>query len=184
MRMELGDSGELFVWLSEQDAENFGSCLQAKTEQPAVSRHTLRKILQTARQQTGFTVTENLTLEILAVGDGYLLIFTAENNQTDQRPSVAEGPYLYIFSDCDSLLLFADGLRAFSALPYASLYRIEKRFYLVIYGKTAVAPLYRLLRETAQYVGQGEVSAAYIEEYGRACCIGDALARLQKDYRA
>ena len=50
MRMERGEQGELFVWLTAQDAEKLGV---HTLQQGTPPRHALRQILQTAQRQLG-----------------------------------------------------------------------------------------------------------------------------------
>lgn len=176
--MEYSPCGALYVWLTAQDTVRMGLG-EAPVWTDGSARGALRQILHSAREKTDFRATGGLTLEVLGTGNGYLLIFTAAPADAGKPPRT-EGPAAYWLPDSDSLLQLAGGLPGLTGLPYASLYRAERGFFLLIYGRAPV--LQQLLCETAVAAGTGDTVAAHIEEYGRACCIGDALTRLQKCY--
>ena len=177
--MERGEQGELFVWLTAQDADKLGVHAM---QQGAPPRHALRQILQAAQRQLDFCITQSLTLEMMPAPEGCMLIFTPACAPLPKPPR-AIGPTLYFVADSDALLLLAQGLAQVEALVPASLYRANKGFYLLLYAR-ARAPLQRLLQETAVRCAQGDAAAAFVQEHGQACCIGDALQRLRADQRA
>ena len=180
MHMECNENGALYVWLTAQDAARIG--LTGTLPMGGSVRGALRQILRAAREKTAFSPAGSLSLEVLANGSGYLLIFTPVDVPAhERRPERAAPPRVFRLRDSDRLLQLAQALGRVAEVPSASLYRLPDGFYLLLYTSVPEA-LSRLLREMAEPTGEGDACMAYIEEYGRACCIGDALARLKSSY--
>ncbi len=192
MKMELLENGCLKIVLSNDELEEMGLTFERLDYRNMETQRTIQRLLQIARQETGFHHSGDLTVEAIPLEDGCLLLLTPTFARRRVRMKKAVGPYIYRVEDIDGLFRLAENWKRMDARLQAagpsdwttagsSLYHMEDAYGLVLYPAT---PLTReanaLLREFAQPAGEGDAAAAYTAEHGIPLAIGDALPRLWK----
>lgn len=192
MKMELLENGCLKIVLSNDELEEMGLTFERLDYRNMETQRTIQRLLQIARQETGFHHSGDLTVEAIPLEDGCLLLLTPTFARRRVRMKKAVGPYIYRVEDIDGLFRLAENWKRMDARLQAagpsdwtaagsSLYHMEDAYGLVLYPAT---PLTReanaLLQEFAQPAGEGDAAAAYTAEHGTPLAIGDALPRLWK----
>ncbi len=182
VKMDLLENGCLKILLTEEDLRAFGLTFEGLDYDNERTRSALHRLLDEARQRTGFDSSGSLIIEALPVDGGCLLLLTPTGGKRHLRLRQTVGPYVYELDDADAILQLAqsvgetDGASLFFG---SSLYQFGRGYRLILYP---AAPLSRrmghLLHEFARSAGEGDAAAAYTAEHGRSIAVGDALGRL------
>ncbi len=190
MKIELLENGCLKIVLSNEELEDMGLTFERLDYRNAETQRAIQRLLQIARQETGFHHNGDLTVEAIPLEDGCLLLLTPTFVRRRIRMKKAVGPYIYRIADIDGLFRLAENWSRLdarggemgpsdTAAAGSSLYHMEDAYGLVLYP---AIPLTReasaLLQEFAQPAGEGDAAAAYTAEHGTPLAIGDALPRL------
>ena len=171
MKIEPLHSGNLRIWMTDDDCRRWGLWDLRAPETPRV----LRRLLEVARQRVPFQTSGRICLEMLPLDGGCLLLVRAQ-----ERPFPSALPQVYAMDSADALLQLGEALAAKGgSLPPASLYDLEGQYVLVVFsGETPSLCDWGVLR------GTGYAAVAYVEEYGRPITVGDALHRLSAAYES
>ena len=180
VKMDLLENGCLKILLTEDDLRELGLSFDTLDYSNESTRGALRRLLEEAKEETGFDASGGLLIEALPVDGGCLLLLTPTGARRHVRMRRAAGPYVYELDDADAVLGLARGVKE-TASPVlgSSLYRFDNRYRLVLYpGSPLSRQMGHLLHEFARAAGEGDAAAAYTAEHGQSIAVGDALLRL------
>ncbi len=181
MKMEPLNSGELRIWMTNGELERWGlNTENMQAGEPSTDR-ALRRLLAVARQRMTFSSDGIVTVEALPLEGGCLFLFSG-----CRRKVVTTAPQIYRIDTADTLLQFAQTLaqtNRYAPYPCTSLYRQNDQYFLIVYA--GLGPTRRVCRIAEEYgtrIGEGETTAAMIEEHASLITVGDALNRLCEAY--
>lgn len=181
MKMEPLDSGDLRIWMTDEELCRWGLCTEdMKAGTPQTSR-AIRRLLGVARQRLAFPTHGSVLVEALPIEGGCLFLFSTPARLVP--PIVL--PQVYVLDSAEAVLQFGETLCTLSdrELPPASLYRQGEAYLLILYdGLGVTGGCRRLLQEFGHRLGEGYAAASYIEEHGKPITVGDALQRLSAAY--
>lgn len=173
MQIELSDSGCLRMLVSDEELAALGVSFDELDSETPATRRTVRALLQMAREQVGYLPDGALLIEALPLCGGCLLLISPDTDDTlDAPPS----PAVFFVADEDALLQIADAWqeREHRFGEGSSLYRADKGYWLLIYGKNIPPAAY----ECADLLPEGALAAAAAAEHAEPLFVGDALPRL------
>ena len=149
MKMEQMENGCLKIWLDEPDMREMGLRFEDMDYRNAATREAVARLLEAAREETGFEAPDGLLVEVLPLDKGCLILMTPSRMAPASVPSErrkfrmvrAGGPYVYAVDSVDQLFQLCAGLRRFRRAggeasfrdPASSLYRFGNGYRLVIY---------------------------------------------------
>ncbi len=181
MKIESLDSGDLRIWMTDDELCRWGLRLDDMKAGTPETNRAIRRLFGVARQRRPFYSTGSVLVEALPLEGGCLFLFS-----TPHRPAPpAALPQVYALDSAEAVLQFGERLSAKQqeSLPPASLYRQGERYVLILYmGLGTAGSCRRLLQEFGYCTGEGYVAAAYIEEHSQPITVGDALQRLCAAY--
>ena len=195
MKMEQLENGCLKIWLDEPDMQEMGLRFEEMDYRNAATREAVARLLETAREQTGFEAPDGLLVEVLPLDKGCLILMTPGRAAPAAAPSErrrfrmvrAGGPFVYAVEGVDQLFQLCAGLKRFRRTggetafrdPASSLYRFGNGYRLVIYhGFVTPRGMSGMLSEFGKLVGEGDAAAAFTAEHGQPLAIGDAVEQL------
>ena len=181
MKIESLDSGDLRIWMTDEELCRWGLRLEEmKAGNPKTNR-AIRRLLGVARQRQPFYSGGSVLVEALPLDGGCLFLFSTP----DRFAPTAALPQVYALDSAETVLQFGERLseKQGECLPPASLYRQGDAYALIVYTAIGKADgCRRLLQEFGHCTGEGYVAAAYIEEHSQPITVGDALWRLSAAY--
>ena len=183
MKIEPQDSGDLHIWMTDDELCRFGLCLEDIRAGTPTANRAIRRLLKLARQRIPFPSAGRISVEVMPFHGGCVFAFIAPVlplTKTDK-------PILYTFDAAETLLQFAEALATLpsTAMPWASLYRRGEEYVLIVFADGRPSShCYALFKEFATPLGEGYPVAAYIEEYATVLAVGDALIRLRAVYES
>ena len=195
MKMEQMENGCLKIWLDEPDMREMGLRFEDMDYRNAATREAITRLLETAREETGFEAPDGLLVEVLPLDKGCLILMTpsrtapasVSSERRKFRMVRAGGPFVYAVDNVDQLFQLCAGLRRFRRSggdawfrePASSLYRFGNGYRLVIYpGFVTPRGMSGMLSEFGRLVGEGDAAAAFTAEHGQPLAIGDAVDQL------
>ena len=193
--MEQMENGCLKIWLDEPDMREMGLRFEDMDYRNAATREAITRLLETAREETGFEAPDGLLVEVLPLDKGCLILMTpsrtAPTSVSSERRKFrmvrAGGPFVYAVDNVDQLFQLCAGLRRFRRSggdawfrePASSLYRFGNGYRLIIYpGFVTPRGMSGMLSEFGRLVGEGDAAAAFTAEHGQPLAIGDAVDQL------
>ena len=139
MKMEQMENGCLKIWLDEPDMREMGLRFEDMDYRTAATREAITRLLETAREETGFEAPDGLLVEVLPLDKGCLILMTpsrtapasVSSERRKFRMVRAGGPFVYAVDNVDQLFQLCAGLRRFRRSggdawfrePASSLYR-------------------------------------------------------------
>lgn len=177
MKMEALNSGDLRIWMTDEDLCRWGLCLENMKAGTPETNRAIRRLLGVARQRLPFRSNGSVLVEALPLDGGCLFLFSTPERSF---PAVIL-PQIYTLDSAEAVLQFGETLSASPCkeLPSASLYQQGDAYVLILYaGLGEMGDSRRLLQEFGHRSGEGYAAASYIEEHGRPITVGDALHRL------
>ncbi len=195
MKMEQMENGCLKIWLDEPDMREMGLRFEDMDYRNAATREAITRLLETAREETGFEAPDGLLVEVLPLDKGCLILMTpsrtapasVSSERRKFRMVRAGGPFVYAVDNVDQLFQLCAGLRRFRRSggdawfrePASSLYRFGNGYRLIIYpGFVTPRGMSGMLSEFGRLVGEGDAAAAFTAEHGQPLAIGDAVDQL------
>lgn len=145
------------------------------------TRRWLRTLLETARREAGFKAQTHAVVEVWPAPDGGCTVDISSCEREPRRWKVkrhAACPVMYGFEDVNtliesSLVLFR---RASHRIHRSGLYRINKRWILVLYPLDVVENItLSIMDEYAPRCGEGALSAAWVYEHAEPVVREDAI---------
>lgn len=171
MKIEPIDGKSVKICMTQHDMIWWGLCFENMSGRDRATNAAVAKLLTVLHRRTGMRFDGAVTVEAVETDDGCILLFTSRRHTPlSDRPL----PQVYAIDSVDGLLAMREALTCFPALPSASLYGWGEGYRLVVYP-TASARRIRGLSEFCEWVGEGAVSAAFVDEYGTAITVGNAL---------
>lgn len=129
-------------------------------------------LLEAARLSTGFDPQTKVFIEVLPSAAGGCSIYFSDIDEDDmssfQPKTRVPSPVIYAFDDIDHLIAGAVKLfrRCSHRILKSTLYKVRDSWRLAIYPLDIIENIsLALLDEFAPRCGQGEVAAAWLEEY-------------------
>ena len=181
MKMEPLNSGDFRVWMTAGDMRRWGLNIDLMQTDTQNTTRVLRRLLGIVRQRSAFASVGSVVVEALPLDDGCVLLFSRCGSH-----GKATGPFIVQFESADTLLRFAEALAArhgAATLPYASLYRQDKRYMLIVYTSRAdVKRVYTVAKEFGCAFASGEIAVSSVEEHATVVAVGDVLNRLCEAY--
>ena len=121
MKMEQLENGCLKIWLDEPDMQEMGLRFEEMDYRNAATREAVARLLETAREQTGFEAPDGLLVEVLPLDKGCLILMTPGRAAPAAAPSErrrfrmvrAGGPFVYAVEGVDQLFQLCAGLKRF-----------------------------------------------------------------------
>lgn len=183
MKIEPLDSGDLHIWMTDDELCRFGLCLEDIRAGTPTANRALRRLLSLARQRIPFPSAARIAVQVIPLNGGCVFVFIAPVTPF----SHTQGPFLYVFDTPEMLLQFAEALATLpqNTMPWASLYRRGQEYVLIVYASDERSGCCEsLLNEFAVPLGEGYTVAAYVEEHATVMTMGDALIRLRAVYES
>lgn len=87
MKMEQLENGCLKIWLDEPDMQEMGLRFEEMDYRNAATREAVARLLETAREQTGFEAPDGLLVEVLPLDKGCLILMTPGRAAPAAAPS-------------------------------------------------------------------------------------------------
>ena len=78
MKMEQLENGCLKIWLDEPDMQEMGLRFEEMDYRNAATREAVARLLETAREQTGFEAPDGRLVEVLPLDKGCLILMTPQ----------------------------------------------------------------------------------------------------------
>lgn len=181
MKMEPLSSGDLRIWMTDEELCRWGLRLEDMQAGTAETDRAMRRLLSVARQRLPFHSNGSVLVEVLPLEGGCLFLFSSSGRST----LPISLPQVYVLESAEAVLGFGQTLSASrrACLPPASLYRQGEAYVLILYaGLGTTIGCRRLLQEYGHRLGEGYATASYIEEHGTPITVGDALQRLCAAY--
>lgn len=181
MKIEPLNSGELRIWMTDDELYRWGLRLDEMKAGTPESNRAIRRLLGVARQRQPFYSNGSVLVEALPLEGGCLFLFSTP----DRLVPAATLPQVYALESAEAVLQLGEQLSAKQQenLPPASLYQQGEGYVLILYMELGTAgSCRRLLQEFGRCMGEGYVAAAYIEEHSQPITVGDALHRLCAAY--
>jgi len=183
MQFHVTETGVLRVMVSDAELVRLGLSFEELDRECPKTQTALETVLQTAKDQVGFALTDRLCIEAVPIEGGCLLLFTPEGRR--RRPRRAAPPSVWRFENADALLGFATALRPFAGAVQrrqdgcaSSLFRQGDTYGLVIYAPSLLPRgIVPLLSEFAKH-NSGCACAAAVEEHETPVCLQKALLKL------
>ncbi len=174
MKIEPIDGKSVKVWMTQHDMYGWGLCFHDMNGRDRATNAAVTKLLTVMQKQVGIRFKGAVTVEAVQTDDGCVLLFTShERTVLSDRPL----PQIYAIASTDGLLAMRIPLSRLAELPAASLYEWGDGYRLVVYP-TERSHRLRVFAEFCERVGEGAASAAFVDEYGVAITVGNALHRL------
>ncbi len=174
MKMEPLNSGDLRVWMTNAELRRWGLEMEHMQDGSPTTERALIRLWRIARSRMPCAVGGRVTVEALPLSGGYLFLFSCTAADTAQAQ-------VFSLDSAEAVLQLGDALAAQpqSALPFASLYRQDAQYLLIVYAGFGTARrCCRLLEEYGECIGEGDTAVATVEEHATAVTVGDALHRL------
>ncbi len=181
MKIEPLSSGDLRIWMTDDELCRWGLRLDEMKVGTPATNCAIRRLLGVARQRQPFYSNGSVLVEALPLEGGCLFLFSTP----DRCAPTAALPQVYALDSAEAVLQFGERLSANrqDSLPPASLYQLGDGYVLILYvGLGTAGGCRRLLQEFGRCTGEGYVAAAYIEEHSRPITVGNALQRLCTAY--
>lgn len=177
MKMEPLSSGDLRIWMTDEELCRWGLRLEDMKAGTAGTDRAMRRLLSVARQRLPFSSNGSVLVEAMPLEGGCLFLFSSPGRSA----SAVSLPQLYVLDSAEAVLGLGETLSASrcDALPPASLYRQGDAYVLILYaGLGTTGGCCRLLQEFGRRMGEGYAAASYIEEHSQPITVGNALQRL------
>lgn len=174
VKIEPIDGKNVKIWMTQHDMRGWGLCFEDMNGRDRATNAAVSKLLAVMQKQVGIRLKGAITVEAVRTDDGCVLLFSSHERTTlSDKPL----PQIYAVASVDGLLAMRKALPRFTELPAASLYEWGEEYRLIVYS-TVGSERIRPLTEWCERVGEGVVAAAFVDEYGRAITVGNALHRL------
>lgn len=178
--MESLRDGALKIWMTENDMRRWGLRFEQLGAHDRATDAAVTKLLQVARGRAVLPETGAMTVEAVPLEEGCILLFTPRRKLPPCRMPPAK---VFALQNANDVLQLGQYLTAVKRVPTASLYRWGEEYRLILYpGLCAWQEFCRRLEEFAEPIGEGDVAAAFVEEYGIPVAIGNALTRLREAF--
>ena len=181
MKIEPLSSGDLRIWMTDEEQYRWGLCLKDMKVGTAGTERAIRRLLGVARQRLPFHSSGNVLVEALPLEGGCLFLLSSP----DRLAPAAKVPQIYALDSAEAVMQLGETLSVakYNGLPPASLYRQGDAYVLILYaGLGNAGGCRRVLQEFGRRTGEGYAAASYIEEHSQPITVGNALQRLCAAY--
>ncbi|MEG2597092.1 MAG: hypothetical protein RR977_01590 [Oscillospiraceae bacterium] len=185
MRIEPENTGNVLVFLSKEDFNNFQLSYERLDAQDAHTRHMTAEILSRIWEATGIDFKKRrLLIEAYPNGDGSILrigaVIREKIRVKKKYRELFRNPMAFAFTDQETLLSAASMFRHqfFGDIRRSALYRTEHGYRLLLYFVLSKNQPSFLENECKYYTGQGILQEAYAIEYGKPIVLSNALELL------
>ncbi len=171
MKIEPINGKSVKIWMTQHDMMGWGLCFDHMSGRDRATNAVVTKLLAVMQKQIGIRFRGTILVEAVQTDDGCVLLFSSrERSMLADKPL----PQIYAIESTDGLLAMRGVVSRLTEKPLASLYAWGDEYRLIVYPSERIGG-WRVLSEFCERVGEGAVSAAFVDEYGTAITVGNAF---------